>query len=540
MNAWIAAAIGVPLLLLLGCVSARVRAGMRSLLAVAPLPALLAVMFGASDIPLVLGNARFALAFAFDAPGRILLGCAALLWIAGGASATAYLRGRQDTGGFVVSWLLALVGCVGVFLAADVVGFYFLLAVLSVGATGLVLQGQGPAALRAGGVYLGVALLAEAFLLAALVLMVQDSPDGSLLIRDVASAVATSPRRDLALTLLIVGLGMKAGLVPLHFWMPWAYGAAPIPAAAVMSGAVVKASILALLRLLPAEVALPDFGLPLAAIGLFGALYGALIGLSQSDPKVVLAYSSVSQMGFMLAVLGMGLASGAVATTPVVAFYAAHHLLVKGALFLWVGAAPSGRRALAWPMWVPGAFIALGLAGLPLTGGALAKYAAKDLLGEGAAYFAATASSVTSTLLMLHFLRRLVVAAEASTATASPLPRWPWFAMAAASVIVPWWLYLAIPVGPLQAALAPATLWSSLWPVLAGAVLAIALGLLRRGLPLVALPAGDIGLALQGLGRAATRASMAFQHGDAVARRWPVASVSLLLAVAVFYWTMRP
>jgi len=540
MNAWIAAAIGFPLVLLLGCVSARLRARLPALLAIAPLPALLAVVFGASDAPLVLGNARFALVFGFDAPGRILLGCAALLWIAAGASAAGYLRGRQDRGGFVVSWLLALTGCVGVFLAADVVGFYFLLAVLSVGASGLVLQGQGPEALRAGAVYLGVALLAEAFLLAALVLMVQDAPEGSLLIRDVAGAVATSPRRDLALTLLIIGLGMKAGLVPLHFWMPWAYGAAPIPAAAVMSGAVVKASVLALLRLLPAEVALPDFGLPLAALGLFGALYGALIGLTQANPKVVLAYSSVSQMGFLLAVLGMGLASGDPATAWVVTFYAAHHLLVKGGLFLWVGALPSGRRALGWPMWLPGAFIALGLAGLPLTGGALAKYAAKDLLGDGAAYLAATASSLTSTLLMLHFLRRLVVAADASATPATALPRWPWFAMAAASVIVPWWLYVAIPIGPLQAALAPAALWSSLWPVLAGATLALALGLLRRGAPIAVLPAGDVGLALQALGRAGTRVGAVFQHGDAVARRWPVASVSLLLVVAIFYWTMRP
>ncbi len=119
------------------------------------------------------------------------------------------------------------------FLAADLVGFYFLLAVLSVGASGLVLQGDGPDALRAGGLYLGLALLAEAFLLAGLVLLAAATPNGSLLIRDAAAALPTSPWRDLTLTLLVIGLGMKAGLVPVHFWMPLAYGAAPMPAAAV-------------------------------------------------------------------------------------------------------------------------------------------------------------------------------------------------------------------------------------------------------------------------------------------------------------------
>ncbi|HEY0335261.1 MAG TPA: proton-conducting transporter membrane subunit [Stenotrophomonas sp.] len=538
MNAWIVAAIGVPLLLLLGCLSAPVRLRLPAWLPLAPVPALLAAVFGASDLPLVLGNARFALVFAFDAPGRVLLGCAALLWIAAGACANDTLRDRHASGSFVVCWLMTLTGCVGVFLAADVVGFYFLLAVLSVGASGLVLQGQGPDALRAGAVYLGVALLAEAFLLAALVLLVQGSPDGSLLIADVAQSLATSPERGWTVSLLLIGLGMKAGLVPMHFWMPWAYAAAPIPAAAVMSGAVVKASILALLRLLPSDIALPEFGLPLAALGLLGALAGALVGLTQTRPKVVLAYSSVSQMGFILAVLGMGLASGDAATSRVVTFYAVHHLLVKGGLFLWLGVVPLGRSPWRWPLWLPAAFLALGLAGLPLTGGALAKYAAKDVLGNGAAYWAATVSSITSTWLMLHFLRR------AATVESEPDPvlvRWPWWVMAVASVAVPGWLYFAMSMGDLAQAFAPAVLWSSLWPVLAGAALALAFGLLRRDVPFVAgVPAGDIGVALQGLGRAGARLGQGLQGIDAVARRWPVASVSLLLVVAVFYWTIRP
>ena len=201
---------------------------MPALLWLAPVPALAAALFAADGTLLELGNERLRLTFVLDRPGAVLLGVAAVLWIAAGAYAASFLRGRTDSGRFVVCWLMTLTGCVGVFLAADMVGFYFLLAVLSVGASALVIHDQTPQAWRAGAVYLGLALLAEAFLLGGFVLLAQAMPGGSLLIRDAAAALAGSPWRDLTLALLIAGFGMKAGLVPLHFWMPLAYEAAPI------------------------------------------------------------------------------------------------------------------------------------------------------------------------------------------------------------------------------------------------------------------------------------------------------------------------
>lgn len=529
MNAWIAAAIATPFALLLACLSSRIRSRMPSLLVFAPLPALLAALCGSHDVPLRIGSARFSLVFALDVPGAMLLGAAALLWIVAGLHARRHLAGRVDAGAFVVVWLMALTGCVGVFLAADVVGFYFLLAVLSVGAAGLVLQGQGGAALRAGAIYLGVALLAEAFLLAALVLIVQASPTGSLLIADAAATLSSSSTRNVALALLIIGLGMKAGLVPFHFWMPLAYGAAPVPAAAVLSGAVVKASLLAMVRFVPFDVALPEFGLPLACVGMFGALYGVAVGITQPDPKIVLAYSSVSQMGFVMALVGMGLATGNAATPLIAALYAVHHLLVKGTLFLAVDGVPATR---ARSVLVPAGIIALGLAGLPLTGGFVAKYAAKGAFGEGAMAALAVASSVATAWLMFHLLRRLAFGAKLSARFS-----WTWFAMACACVIVPWWFYLATPIGTASSILTAAALWSSLWPVLVGCALAWAMT--RSGITLPSMPASDIGTVLRGFERAAGRIAMAFERGDVVARRWQVASVALLLIAAAFYWTLR-
>ena len=92
--------------------------------------------------------------------------------------------------------------------------------------------------------------------------------------------------------------------------MPLAYTAAPIPAAAVLSGAAVKAGVIGLIRFLPFDSRDAGRGEALVALGFFSAFYGVAIGITQANPKTVLAYSSISQMGVIAAVLGMGLAAG--------------------------------------------------------------------------------------------------------------------------------------------------------------------------------------------------------------------------------------
>ena len=528
----LALALCVPAALLLACLSAGARRRMPGLLALAPLPALAGALAGAGGPPLVLGSQRFSVSFALDVPGAILLGVAALLWSGAGAYASRTLRGDARSGRFVTAWLMTLTGCVGVYLAADLVAFYFLLAVLSVGASALVAHEQTREAWRAGGVYLGLALFAEALLLGGIVLLAAAIPGDGLLIRDGAAALANSPWRDLTLTLLIAGFAIKAGALPLHFWMPWAYPAAPTPAAAVLSGAVVKASLLGLIRFLPFDLALPAAGSALASLGLLGAYYGVLIGVTQQNPKVVLAYSSVSQMGFLLALVGMGLASGAGDTPLLAAFYAAHHLLVKGALFMAAGvAAITGARRFG-AVRLPATVIALGLGGLPLTGGALAKAIVKAPFGDGAAALLATLSAAGTTLLMVHFLRRLQesAASDPEAAAATPLS-FAWLALAAAALIAPWAIYLALPLGSAAQALAPSELWKTLWPVALGVALAFALP--RARLPRV--PGGDVGVALDPALRAAAASGAGVERLDTWLRQWAVAGISLL-ALCLLFW----
>jgi formate hydrogenlyase subunit 3/multisubunit Na+/H+ antiporter MnhD subunit len=228
------------------------------------------------------------------------------------------------------------------------------------------------------------AILGEAFLLLAFAMLAAGEPHGSLRIPDVVAALPGSAWRDAAMALLIAGFGAKMGLVPLNGWMPLAYAATPIPAAAVLSGAGVKAGVIGLIRFLPLGMPLAGWGEALAVLGFATAFYGVLVGVTQENPKAVLAYSSASQMGVIAAALGIGLAAGDGNAPTLVAFYAANHVLVKGALFLTVGAsAARGVRPGVWSLLALA--LALSLAGLPFTGGALAKAASKPLFGYGVA-----------------------------------------------------------------------------------------------------------------------------------------------------------
>ena len=530
-GALLGAAIGLPLAMLLACLSPRLRARMPAWLAIAPVPALVASL-AASGGTLALPPLLLRLRFALDMPGALLLGAAALLWIAAGSYAAAWLRGRPDSGGFVVWWLLTLSGSVGVFMAADLVSFYLVFSMVSLAAYGLIVHDGTPRARRNGLVYVALALLGEAFLLMAFVLLAQTATSDGLLISDATASLPASPWRATILTLLILGFGAKIGLVPFHIWMPLAYRAAPIPAAAVLSGAAVKAGVIGLIRFLPLDAAMPEWGEALTVAGLFAAFYGVAIGVTQRNPRTVLAYSSVSQMGVIAALFGMGLAAGTGDVARSAGFYAAHHTLVKGAVFLAVGVAEASGARRLWPVLLPAAVLALGLGGLPLTGGALAKLVVKAPVGGGVVGLLMSLSSAATTLLMLHFLRRLAAAPVREAAPAAPARlALPWFTMALASVAVPWAVYLTVMGGTAADAAAPASLWSAAWPFLLGG--ACAIGLWRWGGGLPRFPDGDIANAVVvGAARLAGIVGVTLQRLDAVLRQWSVAGVSLL-AVAV-------
>ena len=534
-----ALALATPIAALLACLWRPARERMLSLLVLAPLPALavaLAALLNPDAMPTLILDPDRRIGLMLDRPGAILLGVAALLWSAAGAYAATYLRGKPHGGRFAVFWLLTLTGSLGVFVAADLLSFYLTFALVSLAAWGLVAHDGTASARRAGVIYLLLAIVGEVLLLLAFVLLADAGPGASLAIETSVSALPDSPWLAATVALLIAGFGLKAGLAPLHVWLPVAHPAAPMPASAVLSGVIVKAGIIGLIRFLPWDAGLDGWGAALTGIGLFTALYAVAMGVLQSNPKTVLAYSTASQMGLVAAILGMGLAIGDREAVTAGTVYAAHHLLAKGALFLAVGVVAATDRRRLWPVLVPAAILALGFAGLPPTGGYLAKLAAKPALGSEVVGLLAGLAAVGSTLLMIHFLRRVAAGASpASGAQAAAGLIWPWRLLFLAALLLPWMLAPVAGIRPWAALTDWYAIWSGLWPVLAGGVLALALQ--RWGERLPRVPEGDLLGLFKDAPQWANAVGERLERTETRLRQWPVAGV-LLLVLTLLLWTV--
>jgi hydrogenase-4 component B len=406
------------------------------------------------------------------------------------------LTGRH--GAFAALWLVTLAGSVGLVLAADVVSFYAFYATMTFAAYGLIVHDRTREVRRAGRAYVVLAVLGEALLLGGLVLAVGRT--GATTLTELAPALAGTANRTAIVGLLLVGFAVKAGIVPLHVWLPLAHPAAPVAASAVLSGVLIKAGLIGWLRLLPlGATTLAGWGTTLVVAGLVSALVGAALGIVQDRPKVVLAYSSVSQMGLIATIVGVGLVVPAAAPAAVAAAvtYAFHHGLAKGALFLGVGvhartASRRGRRLAVAGTVLAGA----ALAGAPLTSGAIAKAATKGPVAalpapwDARLLLALTLAAVGTTLVLARVVV-LLVRAEPPTAAVGSTASPPapdrslvvgWLLLLAASTVATWsvpWQLLGAPA-PGRPTIA-STLEAS-WPVVAGiAVTVVALRRRRRG-----------------------------------------------------------
>lgn len=524
----LAAAVMAPLAALALCLPRATRWAVPMLLPVAPLPGLAAAVLALHEPALAFEWPALRLSLRLDAPAAMLLCAAALLWSAAGVWAIAFLRRTQSGLRFVACWLLTMVGSMGVFAVADLTGFYLFFALVSLPAYGLITHDEESSSYRAGAVYIAFAVLGEALLLIGFALLAAGEPTGSLQIRDVMAAVPGSPWRSPAIALTCAGFVFKMGLIPVHAWMPLSYTAAPIPAAAVLSGAAVKAGVIGLVRFLPFDD--PFASDILVTLGLLSAFYGVAVGLTQSNPRTVLAYSSVSQMGVIATLLGMGLAAADPGVRLDAAFYAANHTLAKGVLFLAIGMMATGSSDQGRTTIIVAAVLALGLGGLPLTGGALAKLVAKSSLGQGVVGWLALASTVGTSLLMMHFLSRLAGIARQDDGGGRPAAcGWSWRAAAAAAILLPWLLFGALGESA-AAALAPSALLASTWPVVTGAVLWLAIA--RWGDRLPTIPPGDFLGGLERLFRATYSIGAALTWIDIRLRTWSAAVLSLL-AIAI-------
>ena len=199
---------------------------------------------------------------------------------------------------------------------------------------------------------------------------------------------------SVAFLLAFLGFGAKAGIVPLHIWLPEAHPAAPSPVSALMSGVMLKTAIYGLLRvsfdILPMQ--LWWWGVLALVVGLVTALFGVVFAAIQTDMKRLLAYSSIENIGLLIVGIGLallffgyGMAPMAALALTAVLYHALNHAFFKSLLFVGTGAVlhATGERNLGklggllrfmpWVGWL--ALVgALAAAGLPPLNGFVSEW----------------------------------------------------------------------------------------------------------------------------------------------------------------------
>lgn len=244
------------------------------------------------------------LPLAFSASGfQLFLGGLAVLgWLVASLAGAEYLRHESRRGQFYTFWVLTLLAVLGVFLAADFLTAFLFFELMSLLSYVLVIHTQTDRARWASDTYLAVAILGGMTTLLGILLLYHQV--GTLRFDALAAACAAAEQKGplyAAGALIFVGFGAKAGLWPMHIWLPTAHPVAPAPASAVLSGVITKCGVfgVAMVTVTLFAGVLP-WGLLLLAASCVSMVLGAVLAVFSTDLKRTFACSSVSQIGFVL------------------------------------------------------------------------------------------------------------------------------------------------------------------------------------------------------------------------------------------------
>jgi len=316
----------------------------------------------------------------------------ALLWVAASVFSFSYFREKeQNIPRFAFFSLITLSAAVGLFLSDQLQTTVLFFEVMSLASYPLVAHNETPEAMRAAQSYLWIAVIGGLCVMMGMLLL-----PGELLAARYSAGLDSSGVSAQSLMLpailMLVGFGAKAGAFPLHVWLPKAYPAAPAPATALLSAVLSKAGVFGILVLsvnIMREVA--AWHLLIFWIGVATMLLGGLWALLSMNIKRVLAYSSMSQIGFILVGIGLyGMLArhGGIAAQGLAA-HMVNHSVFKMILFISAGVIVMnvGKRhlndlrgfgrgkPLLHILFLSGM---LGIAGVPLFSG----FASKSLLHE--------------------------------------------------------------------------------------------------------------------------------------------------------------
>jgi len=260
-----------------------------------------------------------------------------------------YHHPDHRTGVFYALLLLFAVGMSGTTLAGDSFLFYIFWELMLVASCLLIAvwgegERRGPVALK---YFIFTHLGSLMVLVGLLVLYDAAGSDSFQALRDGGIALA-SGMAGTVIGLFIVGFCVKMAIFPLHLWLPDAHAVAPMPVTIMLAAAMLSMGTYGILRF-PLSIFAPDqiapFVVPMMIAGIVSEIYGALMALAEQDIKRIIAYSSISQMGYILFGLGTMTYEGMAGATLHVIF----HAIVKALLFMGVGLIirATGRRRIS-------------------------------------------------------------------------------------------------------------------------------------------------------------------------------------------------
>lgn len=269
---------------------------------------------------------------------RLMLFCIPLVAICSLLTGVQYSKDLKNKFYFKNLILLAVIGMNGVVLARNLFSIYVFIEITSVASFILIASHREKGALEGSFKYLILSAIATMLMLTSIAffLLTSDNTQFSTITTAIQTAQATGTNSGLlmeaALLLFIIGLLIKGGLFPFHWWLPDAYSSAPSEVSVLLAGIVTKVcGVYTLLRVMrDVPVLHPSINQGVLWVGLISIIVGALLAMRQKEFKRMLAYSSLSQVGYII----IGLASG----TPIgyvgAALHLFNHTIFKTQLFI--------------------------------------------------------------------------------------------------------------------------------------------------------------------------------------------------------------
>ena len=324
----------------------------------------------------------------------------ALMWAGTTLFAREYFEEERENLNRYWFFVIVTLGATeGVMLSGDLMTAFVFFEILSFTSFTWVIHEETEGAVRAGYTYLFIAVIGGLVLFMGLALL--KFAAGTLSFADLKVAAFTSPHPTMVFVAgicILFGFGCKAGMFPVHVWLPKAHPVAPSPASALLSGILTKVGIYGILTIsMTALYGNETFGLLVLLLGVVTMALGAVLALFSINLKRTLACSSMSQIGFILTGVGMmllltaeGSEEGAGVAMSGLMLHMVNHSLIKLTLFMAAGVVVMNLHVLTldeirgWGrnklfLKISFALGALGISGVPMFNG----YISKTLLHEG-------------------------------------------------------------------------------------------------------------------------------------------------------------